>query len=332
MLKFYKILFFNTLILGILLSISSISWFSMWMGLEINLMSIIPLMAMINNSYSSESSMKYFITQAFASMILIFSILNFLLINEILNLKSMFMSLMNIALLTKLGMAPFHFWFPEIIQGLNWMNSLIILTIQKITPFMIIMTNYLSNPLFYISIFSSLIVSTIMSINQTSIRKILAYSSINHLAWMMSISMISFSSWMIYYSIYIYITITLISMFFLMNTFYTSQMFLILNNSKITKLIFFLNFLSLSGIPPLIGFLPKWITINMLIMENILFLTFILIIMTLIMIYIYMQFLINSMILNYNEKKMPQLSSFYSVNIWLSIMNFPSFIIFFNFL
>nr|AXS66201.1 NADH dehydrogenase subunit 2 [Tenebrionoidea sp. 24 KM-2017] len=332
MLKFNKILFFNTLILGILISISSISWFSMWMGLEINLMSIIPLMAMVNNSYSSESSMKYFITQAFASMILIFSIMNFLLINEILPYKSMFMTLMNIALLTKLGMAPFHFWFPEIIQGLNWMNSLIILTIQKITPFLILMTNYLTNPLFYTSVISSLIISTIMSINQTSIRKILAYSSINHLAWMMSISMISFSSWMIYYLIYIYITMTLIMIFFLMNSFYSPQMFLMMNNSKILKLMFFFNFLSLSGIPPMIGFLPKWITIYMLIMENILFLTFMLIIMTLIMIYIYMQFLINSMILNYNEKKMNSSKSLYSLNICLSNMNFFSFIIFFNFM
>nr|ALO76549.1 NADH deshydrogenase subunit 2 [Aderidae sp. GENSP01] len=332
MLKFNKIMFFNIMLMGIIISISSISWFTMWMGLEINLMAIIPLMVMINNSYSSEASMKYFITQTFASMILIFSIMNLLINNEFMNFKSIFINIINIALLTKLGMAPFHFWFPEVIQGLNWLNSLIILTIQKITPFMIIMSIHMQNIIFQFSIFSSLIISTISSINQTSLRKILAYSSINHLAWMMTISMNSFSTWFMYYLTYIYITANLILMFYLLNIYFMPQIFNMFNNSKMMKLIFFSNFLSLSGIPPLIGFIPKWMTIYMLINKKMFFITFILILMTIIMIFIYMQFFINSLILNFNEKKNNYNKNYYSLLIPLSIMNFFSFIIFFNYM
>jgi NADH-ubiquinone oxidoreductase chain 2 len=74
-----------------------------------------------NNLYSSEAALKYFLTQALASRILLF----FIIFISILNLNYLFKfnSFINIIFISifiiKIGIAPFHFWFPIVIEGLN---------------------------------------------------------------------------------------------------------------------------------------------------------------------------------------------------------------------
>nr|ARH54442.1 NADH dehydrogenase subunit 2 [Lissodema cursor] len=299
-------IFFNTLILGTLISISSYSWMSMWMGLEINLLSMIPLMYYSNNMFSSESTMKYFITQTLASLVILFSIIYMLMITEFITpwMNSSMLLIMNSALLTKLGAAPFHFWLPEVMEGMNWFNCLIMLTWQKIAP-MILLMNFNFNLKFIIIIITlSLLISSILNLNQTSLRKILTYSSINHIGWMLSSMLISYSIWLIYLMIYIFINLNITIMFYYMNCFYMNQIFNFLNHNKLTKMMFLLNFLSLSGLPPTIGFFSKWLVINWLILNNHIMLTLIMILMTLIMIFTYIRIFMSSIILNFNESKL----------------------------
>nr|QWB85883.1 NADH dehydrogenase subunit 2 [Sachalinobia koltzei] len=302
MLNFYKILFFCTLILGTLIAISSYSWMSMWIGLEINLLSFIPLLNSNKNIFPSESALKYFITQVLASTILLFSIIMILNLKEFFPQKFNFMFLiMNSALLTKLGAAPFHAWFPEVMEGLNWNNCLILLTWQKIAPMILLMFN-LKMTLFLscIIIFSSMI-SGILGFNQISLRKIMAYSSINHIGWMIA-SMLNFQSiWLIYFFIYSIITLNIILIFKKLNIFFLKQLLNSLNFSKLLKFFFILNFLSLGGLPPFLGFFPKWLTINYLIQNNYLIISFFLIMFTLITLFFYLRITFSSMILNTNE-------------------------------
>nr|YP_010234359.1 NADH dehydrogenase subunit 2 [Trictenotoma davidi]QTA72345.1 NADH dehydrogenase subunit 2 [Trictenotoma davidi] len=305
MMKLYKIIFFNSMMLGTLISISSYSWLSMWMGLEINLLSIIPLFSSTKNIFSSESSLKYFITQALASLILLFSIIMMLSTTEFITktLNPTLLILLNSALMTKLGAAPFHFWFPEVMEGLNWFNCLIMLTWQKIAPMILIMNNQFNNNFMVFIIMMSLIISTTMGFNQISLRKILTFSSINHIAWMISSMMISFTIWLIYFLIYSLITINIIIMFLYFNSFYMKQLINSFNNNKMLKFSFMVNFLSLGGLPPFIGFMPKWLTINWMINNNFYLLTFLLITLTLIMLYIYIRIIFTSLIMSYTENK-----------------------------
>nr|QUB07176.1 NADH dehydrogenase subunit 2 [Spilopyra sumptuosa] len=287
MFKYYKILFFNSMILGSLLAISSYSWFSMWAGLEINLLSIIPLLNDSKSLYPTESALKYFISQALASAIFLFSIMMILNFKEIFFLKTNLLIFYS-SLLIKMGAAPFHFWFPEVIEGLNWMNCLIILTWQKVAPLTILL-NFFKSSMFFISviIFSALI-GGILGFNQISMRKILAYSSINHMAWMIS-SMFSFNYiWFIYFTIYSMISINII---LILNKFLIYKINQIPSISK-KKLMFFfymLNFLSLGGLPPFLGFFPKWLVIHFLNINNQMILGIILIICTLLTIYFYLR-------------------------------------------
>nr|QWB85857.1 NADH dehydrogenase subunit 2 [Ulochaetes vacca] len=319
MMKFYKILFFFTLMLGSLISISSYSWMSMWMGLEINLLAIIPLFKNSNNIFPSESALKYFIAQTMASLILMFSIIMTLNLNEFMPLNSFnnLVIMMNSAFLMKMGAAPLHFWFPEIMEGLNWMNCLLMLTWQKIAPMILLMYN-LKLPYFFstIIIFSALI-GSILGFNQISMRKILTYSSINHIAWMIASMLYSNYIWMIYFIIYSLISMNIIFLLKYFNIYFIKQLLMLLNSKKMLKIFFFLNFFSLGGLPPFLGFFPKWLTINSMIQNYFILTSLILIMSTLITLFFYIRLTFSSIILFNNENLL-----YKNINLfWFTILN-----------
>nr|ARH53908.1 NADH dehydrogenase subunit 2 [Lampyris noctiluca] len=300
MTKFYKLLFLSSLMMSTMISISAYSWMGMWIGLEINVLSIIPILINQKSKISSESAIKYFLTQTIASTSIMFSIIwmmtqfNF----SSMMIKELPTLIMNSGFIMKMGMAPFHFWFPEVLEGLSWFNSAIMLTWQKIAPMVLLMYNIELSLFMMIVIVTSMIVSGFMAINQVSLRKILAYSSINHMGWMLASMMLSQSIWMVYFIVYAMTTINITVVFNLTNTFFMSQMALIWNLDPTIKLFFSLNFLSLTGIPPFIGFLPKWLTIQALINNNLYFISIVMIILTMIMVYVYLTIIMTSMMFN----------------------------------
>nr|YP_010894950.1 NADH dehydrogenase subunit 2 [Phortica hani]ACF40665.1 NADH dehydrogenase subunit 2 [Phortica floccipes]ACF40667.1 NADH dehydrogenase subunit 2 [Phortica sp. 3 XH-2008]ACF40678.1 NADH dehydrogenase subunit 2 [Phortica sp. 2 XH-2008]ACF40666.1 NADH dehydrogenase subunit 2 [Phortica hani]ACF40668.1 NADH dehydrogenase subunit 2 [Phortica floccipes] len=297
-----KILFIMIMILGTMITVTSNSWLGAWMGLEINLLSFIPLMSDNNNLTSTEASLKYFLTQALASTVLLFSIILLMLKNNMnmeINYSYISMIMMS-SLLLKSGAAPFHFWFPNMMEGLSWMNSLMLMTWQKIAPLMLI--SYLNiKPLLLTSAILSVIIGALSGMNQTSLRKLMAFSSINHLGWMISALMISESIWLIYFTFYSFLTFTLTFMFNTFKIFHLSQMFSLFFNSKILKFTLFMNFLSLGGLPPFLGFLPKWIVIQQLSFNNQYFLLIILTVSTLITLFFYLRICYSAFMLNYFE-------------------------------
>nr|AXS65801.1 NADH dehydrogenase subunit 2 [Curculionoidea sp. 25 KM-2017] len=292
-------MFFMSLMLSTLIVISSYSWMSMWMGLEINLLSFIPLMTNSKNMFPSEAALKYFITQALASNIFLFSIMLLLQFHTSMNqeFNTIMLMILNSALFMKLGAAPFHFWFPEVISGLNWNNALILLTWQKIAP-MILLIYSLNNMMYFSTIIlMSCLIGGIQNFNQMDLRKILAYSSINHIGWMITSFLGSSSVWLTYFMFYTMISINIILIFKSLNIFYLNQLHSSMNFSKMIKFLFIINFLSLSGLPPFFGFLPKWLTLIDLITSKFIMLSFLIILLTLISMYIYLRITFSSMTL-----------------------------------
>nr|QXJ79760.1 NADH dehydrogenase subunit 2 [Suinzona borowieci] len=318
-------MFFSSLMLSTLITISAYSWFSMWIGLEINLLSMIPLLKSPSSLYPSEASVKYFITQSMASSILLFAIVMMSNLNEFMPQNSYFFLIMmlNSALLIKIGAAPFHAWFPEVLEGLNWNNSLIMLTWQKIAPMILLSYNLQMMEFLTLIILTSAIVSGILGLNQISLRKIMAYSSINHLAWMIA-SMLSVKMiWMIYFFIYSLISLNIILMFKFLNIYFLKQMFVTLNSNKIFKLFFMLNFFSLGGLPPFLGFFPKWLVINNLTENNFFILSMILIVFTLFPLFFYLRITFSTLTFSMNEIIIKITNK---VNFQIVILNFFSLI------
>nr|YP_009479348.1 NADH dehydrogenase subunit 2 [Sabethes chloropterus]AVV61084.1 NADH dehydrogenase subunit 2 [Sabethes chloropterus] len=320
-------MFFIMLIFGSLITISSNSWLSAWMGLEINLLSFIPLMNEgKKNLMTSESSLKYFLIQAFASSILLFSIiLNLLIFNNNWIMMNNFNELLMLStLFLKSGTAPFHFWFPNVMEGLNWMNSLILMTWQKIAPLMLISYNCNYN-FFMISIMLSVIIGSLGGLNQTSLRKLMAFSSINHLGWMLIAMMNNELLWLIYFSLYFFLSSSIIFLFNNFKIFYFNQIFNFSFLNPIINFFLFLNLLSLGGLPPFLGFLPKWLVIQNLIFMNHYFLLFLIVCFSLITLFFYLRMSYSIFMLNYNKNSWMLLNNYIYKNMNFSlIFNFFS--------
>nr|AII02416.1 NADH dehydrogenase subunit 2 [Eudonia angustea] len=313
---FYFFLWFSTLI-----SISSNSWFGCWIGLEINLLSFIPLISNSNNLLSSEASLKYFLIQSIASINFLFCILLKLSMMKNFEMNNFTSIMINSSLLMKMGSAPFHFWYPNIVEGLNWFNNIILMTWQKITP--IILLSYFFNKNFLIIIIMiNALIGAIGGLNQTSLRKLMAFSSINNLSWMLSSIMISENLWMFYFMFYCFMISIMCFMFKMLNIFFINQLFFI-NMNYLIKLMLMINFLSLGGLPPFIGFFPKWIIINFLINNNFYFMVFILILSSLILLFFYIRIIYSSFMFNYLKLKWIKI---FIKNKLFFLLNFLSFI------
>nr|QDR25234.1 NADH dehydrogenase subunit 2 [Metaplax longipes] len=303
--------FLFTLMSGSIISASSSSWFGAWVGLELNLMSFIPLIALKMNPLYSEASLKYFLIQALGSVMLISS--------SFLYLSLSFMSSVTIflALLLKVGGAPFHWWFPQVMEGLKWPQVLILSTIQKLAPMVLI--SYLMSNLIMIKItimasVLSAMVGSLGGLNLTLLRKIIAFSSINHLSWMLIAISMSDIFWLFYFTIYSLMLTSITMIFNKLKAYSLSTLIQSDQNSMLSTFIISLNFLSLSGLPPLTGFIPKWILIQIMVNSNLFIPIFFLLTSALITLYFYLRIMISAMImfnpiLNFNMKNKSLTSS-----------------------
>nr|AVN67865.1 NADH dehydrogenase subunit 2 [Therea petiveriana] len=288
-----------TLVSGMFISVSSNSWLGVWMGLEVNLLSFIPLMNNAKNTFTAEASLKYFLIQAVASSVLIFMIIYKVILNTMLippSLNNLLTSIISIPLLFKSGAAPLHWWFPGVMEGLDWMNCFILMTIQKISP--LVLTSYVLkiNLLASMFILTSIIIGAMGGYNQVSTRKIMTYSSINHMGWMLSAILIGMNMWFIYFSVYFVLTLSII--LFLSNyqmSFINQSM--LMNLKPETKFNFLMVLLSLGGLPPFLGFLPKWIIIQFMVINNLNMIVTIMVIFSLITLYYYLRICYSSFLI-----------------------------------
>nr|YP_010029199.1 NADH dehydrogenase subunit 2 [Thallomys paedulcus]QOU10197.1 NADH dehydrogenase subunit 2 [Thallomys paedulcus] len=268
------IIIYFTILIGPVITMSSSNLMLMWVGLEMSLLAIIPLMINKKNPRSTEAATKYFVTQATASMIILLAI--------VLNYKQLGMwtfqqqtnnILLNTTLISlsiKLGLAPFHHWLPEVTQGITLRTGLILLTWQKIAPLSILFQiHQLLNPTIMLTLaIASIFTGAWGGLNQTQTRKIMAYSSIAHMGWMTATLPYNPNLMVLNLIIYILLTIPMF-MVLMTNTSTTiNSISLAWNKTPMIMAITSLLLLSLGGLPPLTGFLPKWAIIAELLKNN----------------------------------------------------------------
>nr|WNL53770.1 NADH dehydrogenase subunit 2 [Microtermes sp. B MLW-2023a] len=300
-----KILLLITLMSGVLVSVSSNSWLGAWMGLEINLMSFIPLMSNVKNMYNTEASLKYFIVQALASATLLFVVVMKTLTEDLFTLEGSAYTPMIICtpLLLKSGAAPLHWWFPGVMEGLSWENCALLMTVQKAAPLMLMSYLIEINTFTLSIILTSAIVGAIGGLNQTSMRKILTYSSINHTGWMLIALALSENLWTMYFAIYSTLALTVVAAIKLSGVSFINQTMLTNKEATLMKFMMFTSLLSLGGLPPFLGFLPKWIIIQAMVMNKLAPMATIVVVTSLVTLYYYLKISYSSfMILNAEPK------------------------------
>nr|YP_010373785.1 NADH dehydrogenase subunit 2 [Bryanellocoris orientalis]UPI55312.1 NADH dehydrogenase subunit 2 [Bryanellocoris orientalis] len=294
--NYSKIMFMTMVISSSILTINSTNWLSMWMGLEMNLMAFIPILSKFNNKKKSQSMMIYFLVQSIGSILLLFPIL----MNPLMSvsptlIKESFILMMMMSLLLKLGAAPLHNWMPEMFNSMNWKEMFLLMTWQKLAP--LYMLSNISPKMLPMFIYLSAMIGAIGGLNTTSLRKIMAYSSINHMSWMMMMMMMQ-AQWYKYLFLYSMLMI-MACMFFHKYNFFMINQAPQKMTSMMEKYTYTMLMLSIGGLPPFMGFLPKWITIQSAINSDMMMMMMILIMMSMITLFYYMR-IISPLLLSFS--------------------------------
>nr|YP_002887573.1 NADH dehydrogenase subunit 2 [Coelodonta antiquitatis]ACQ73052.1 NADH dehydrogenase subunit 2 [Coelodonta antiquitatis]QIU82764.1 NADH dehydrogenase subunit 2 [Coelodonta antiquitatis] len=284
-----------TAILGTMIVMTSSHWLMIWIGFEMNLLAIIPILMKKFNPRAMEASTKYFLTQATASMLLMMAIIINLMYSGQWTITKIFNPtasiIMTLALTMKLGLSPFHFWVPEVTQGISLTSGLILLTWQKLAPMSIL---YQIAPSINLDMLMTMAILSILvggwgGLNQTQLRKIMAYSSIAHMGWMTAILMYNPTMTVLNMLIYITMTLTTFMLFMLNSSTTTLSLSHMWNKTPLVTSLILITMLSLGGLPPLSGFIPKWMIIQELTKNNSIILPTSMAIMALLNLYFYMR-------------------------------------------
>ena len=288
--RYEYILFILFAILGSFVLISSDNFLTAFIGLELQSLSLY-LMAAFNtkNLNSNEAGIKYFSLGALSSGFLLFGIsmiyfdtasFTFQNLDNFSTISEVGLALVLIALFFKVSAAPFHIWTPDVYEGSPTISTLFFATLPKFASLIFLFRIYheLNIPkidslhyIFQIVCAISLLVGAYGAITQKIIKRLLAFSSINHIGFML-LAIMSYqymSEGTIFFYLIIYL-ITTFGVFSVILNLRTSEgeitLLTGLNGLKVSsrsKAISMLVFLfSLAGIPPFAGFFAKFFILS----------------------------------------------------------------------
>nr|QGZ10075.1 NADH dehydrogenase subunit 2 [Eisenia balatonica] len=309
----------STLILSTLMAMSSTNWMMLWGAMELNLLSFIPVMMQTKTNQEVEGSVKYFLAQALGSALLLTS--STALWASFSLIPNLFPLFLTSAILLKLGSVPCHFWYPSVMASVSWTSCLILSTWQKLAPLSILAFLLPQKNMQFLMVAAGVnaLIGGIMGMNQTQLRTIMAYSSIGHIGWMLSLVSINKpNASMLYFLIY---SILITPLFMCMN-YFNMQSTKHINISSSLNVMFYIlmtfMLMSLSGLPPLTGFMPKFMTIMML-MDNVKILALLLILGSLMNLFFYLSIVINSMLSMLPMKNSSPMQKNMAANVIVSI-------------
>lgn len=193
-------------------------------------------------------------------------------------------------------------WLPLIAKFLPWNILLILLTLQKIIPFYILSLTILHPYILYFIIIVCSILPPYIIINLINFKILISYSSINQSRWIILLIYIKNIIWFKYFIFYSIISLRLFSIIHITKITISSNYF---KSHFKFNLLFIIFIFNISGLPPFSFFYIKWFRIFIFLKSsNILIILLLIILSSLIILYIYVNIIINSFFINKLKSKL----------------------------
>jgi len=289
--EYYALVLFA--VLGMMIMVSGQSMLTIYMGLELLSLCLYSLVALDrDNAKSSEAAMKYFVLGALASGMLLYGMSMIYGMTGSLNLSDitsvlqetdpknpvLILGLVFIVagLAFKFGAVPFQMWVPDVYQGAPTSITLLIGSVPKFAAFAITirllaqglqpLTGDWQDMLLIMAVLS-IAIGNLTAIAQTNLKRMLAYSTISHIGFLlfglMSGSLNGYASSMFYISAYVLMTLAGFGMILLLSRkgFEAEQLDDLkgLNQrSPWAAMLMLITMFSMAGVPPTIGFYAKF--------------------------------------------------------------------------
>ena len=289
--EYYALLLFATL--GMMVMISGQSMLTIYIGLELLSLCLYALVALDrDNAKSTEAAMKYFVLGALASGMLLYGMsmiygmtgsLDIADIASVLNDSNTKNPVLILGLVFvvagiafKFGAVPFHMWVPDVYQGAPTAITMLISSIPKFAAFAMairLLAQGLAplagdwSDMLLIMAVMSIAIGNVTAIAQTNLKRMLAYSTISHMGFLlfglMSGNLNGFASSMFYISAYVLMTLAGFGMIILLSR----QGFEAENLDDLKGLnqrspwlafLMLITMFSMAGVPPTIGFYAKF--------------------------------------------------------------------------
>ncbi len=307
-------------VLGMFILISANDLMVIYLAIELQSFCFYILSALKKYSnLSIEAALKYFIQGSYSSALLLFGIsliyghfgtVNFIIINNLIFTTDLYSSFdhlfifgllfLTLGILFKLGVVPFHFWLPDVYEGSPTIVTALFSIVTKFSFLVLFIKIYFFVFFKLASIFNlvflfvgliSIIFGSIMSLYQVKIKRLLAYSAITNMGYILiSISLFStvgLEAFLMYFIIYVMLSINIFSILLVFRSnpdFFKVRNLVefasLLRSNFLLAVIFAFNLLSFAGVPPLAGFFGKFMVYQALMSSNNFFLALCLVLLS----------------------------------------------------
>ena len=278
-----------TVLLGSSIIICTNHLFILYLSLELQTFSLFILISK-NKLWlkSSEAGLKYFILGAISSGFLLLSFIIIYYYTSSLNIKiinfnfwynditlNLALFILILSLFFKISLSPLHFWIPDIYEGSSWKTIGFLGILSKISVIYFLIQLKETNNLFIFCSILSIIIGTLGALNQTKVKRLLAYSGITHIGFIILILSIYNNKGFLISNIYLLIyfisflsIILILQSYHMSNNNYIIELGNIQYLNKVLAISFLIITLSMAGVPPLSGFISKWLVLWIIIEEG----------------------------------------------------------------